>query len=160
MCLRFLCPYCLRISQQCVVNFPFSDGEYYEYYDECSPIIDAVWAYTVDDTRFFSDADNTFNVGDTFIFDGSEITVSIDDTIIADGTMAGTCTVSPTLTAAREYCVLTFDFGDDYGTIAVQGPLEEMAIVGTTGCFWWYTGNVLGFTDGAVYDFTVDAYAR
>lgn len=94
------------------------------------------------------------------VFESGSVVATIDTTIITTGTVSGTCMVTPAIMAQREYCLLTFDFGD-YGTIGVQGPLDKMTIVGTTGCFWWYTGEVLGFNDmGAAFEFAVNAFAR
>lgn len=114
-----------------------------------------------DDTVFFMDigGDGLIDPGDAFIFDNAPIDVTIDDTMVASGVFSGTCTATPEMTPESEYCVLTFDFGD-LGTMAVQGPMAEMSITGTTGCFWYFTGDVVGFLDGDNYVFFVDIASR
>lgn len=132
------------------------------YYDDCSGLVGAFWTYTSDEaTQFFSDigSDGFIDAGDAFIFSMAPVDVTIDMTLVASGEFAGTCTATPELTPEREYCVLTYDFGN-LGTLAVQGPLEAMAIVGTTGCFAFYDGELNGFLDGDTYTFVVNAFMR
>ena len=130
--------------------------------DDCSALVGAFWTYESDEeTQFFSDLDNSgfIDAGDAFIFNEAPIAVTIDNTLIASGNFAGTCTATPDLTPEREYCVLTYDFGD-LGTLAVQGPLEAMSFVGTTGCFSFYEGELNGFLAGSIYTFVVNADTR
>ena len=103
--------------------------------------------------------DGFVDPGDAFIFDAAPTDVTIDETLVASGIFSGTCTATPEMTPEREYCVLNFDYGD-LGTIAVQGPMEEMAITGTTGCFWYFTGSVVGYLDGDNYGFFVNLGSR
>ena len=133
-----------------------------EHYDACTPIVDSFWSFTMDDeTPFFLDigADGFIDPGDSFIFESAPLAVSIDTTLLDVGFFSGTCTATPELTPEREYCSFSFDFGD-LGTVAVQGPLEAMVIVGTTGCFAYYSGEVVGYIDGDSYVFYVDTWAR
>lgn len=137
----------------CIVNPPPSD---------CLPIVDGVWTYVPDeDTAFFLDIGNDGFVdpGDAFLFNKGPVAVEIGNTLVASGLFSGTCTATPEMSPEREYCVLTFDFGD-LGTIAVQGPMEEMSITGTTGCFWYFAGNVSGFLENDNYVFFVNLEAR
>mmetsp|Transcript_17108 Transcript_17108/g.34454 ORF Transcript_17108/g.34454 Transcript_17108/m.34454 type:complete len:233 (-) Transcript_17108:56-754(-) len=138
----------------------------YEYYsghdyNACSPLIAAIWTYASDETAFFSDvgADGFVDAGDSFIFDASPLEAFIDTTLIATGFFSGVCTATTELTPEREYCVLNYDFGS-LGTVAVQGSLEAMSIVGSTGCFGYYSGEVNGYLDDTVYLFAVNPQAR
>ena len=129
---------------------------------DCLPVGDGLWTYIPDeDTAFFLDiGDHGFvDPGDAFIFDQGPISVEIENTMIASGIFSGTCTATTEMTPEREYCILNFDFGD-LGTIAAQGPMEEMAITGTTGCFWYFVGSVVGYLEDDNYKFYVALESR
>ena len=102
------------------------------------------WFHTLGDQAIDWNS-NGASVGDLFVFDRDIVHTRQEGGGGINGILEGECMFLQTVNVNHLYCTMTFLMGNNNDDLlVVEGPFQEMAILGGTGCFQDASGVVSG----------------